>query len=261
MPCTTPDRRFPCTTGSYAGYNQFAWLYDQEWGCIGSALYAVIDRVTGKLIPPRANILDLCCGTGRLARVLTESGYQVTGLDGSAAMLALAKKNAPAAQFILADARRFRLPPVFQAVFSTFDSLNHLMTSKCLRAAFENVFICLAPGGVFAFDLNTLTGYQTQWQDYQEVVDQGSFFYVNRGYYHASRHTGETRCTIFRRRQGTWQRTDIRLSQKYHPPDRVVALLQRVGFVRVRQYGVSQKQALHKFTTADTRVFFVCRKP
>jgi SAM-dependent methyltransferase len=254
-------KKKPWPTESHADYNQFAWLYDREWGSIGPGLYAVIEKVTGKMLSPPAQVLDLCCGTGRLARVLSNKGYQVTGLDGSAEMLALAHRNAPAVQFILADARDFHLPSVFQAVFSTYDSLNHLMTTRQLKAAFENVFACLSPGGVFAFDLNTLPGYQTQWRDYQAVVDRGSYFYVNRAQYRAAGHTGATHCTFFRLQKGIWQRFDVRLYQKYHPPARVAALLQRVGFVRIRQYGASPKQRVRELKPRDVRVFFVCRKP
>jgi ubiquinone/menaquinone biosynthesis C-methylase UbiE len=43
------------------------------------------------IIPKGASVLDLPCGTGRLTGILLERGYQVTGADSSAAMVARAK--------------------------------------------------------------------------------------------------------------------------------------------------------------------------
>jgi ubiquinone/menaquinone biosynthesis C-methylase UbiE len=61
------------------------------------------------------NMLDLCCGTGQLARFFLERGFTVTGLDLSEPMLAMARKNAGdyltlgAATFVQADASHFIL--------------------------------------------------------------------------------------------------------------------------------------------------------
>jgi cyclopropane fatty-acyl-phospholipid synthase-like methyltransferase len=51
-------------------------------------------------LPAGSHILDLGCGTGLpTARQLTESGHRVTGIDLSAGMLKLARKNVPAGDF------------------------------------------------------------------------------------------------------------------------------------------------------------------
>ena len=44
-------------------------------------------------IPTTAQVLDIPCGTGRLAETLLEQGYQLCGADISAAMLELAKRK------------------------------------------------------------------------------------------------------------------------------------------------------------------------
>lgn len=48
-------------------------------------------------------ILDAGCGSGRDARVFTERGYRVIGIDLSEKLLEIAKKNAPNAEFKLMD--------------------------------------------------------------------------------------------------------------------------------------------------------------
>ncbi|RJP78430.1 MAG: class I SAM-dependent methyltransferase [Candidatus Zixiibacteriota bacterium] len=70
-------------------------------------------------LPSGAAILDLGCGTGRHAVALARRGFQVTGLDLSAEMLARAQAAAQAAgvnvEWIQADAARFSLPNKYDA--------------------------------------------------------------------------------------------------------------------------------------------------
>ena len=48
-------------------------------------------------------IVDLGCGSGILARELIEDGYRVLGIDISEAMIDLARKKAPDAEFWIAS--------------------------------------------------------------------------------------------------------------------------------------------------------------
>lgn len=246
---------------SYTDYDKFAWLFDEQWGDFGVQVFPVLSKMAGDRIPARGKILDLCCGTGQLARVLIKNGYQVTGLDASVEMLRFARINAPETHFILADARNFQLPPVFDAVLSTYDSLNHLMSLKDLKAAFRNVYRCLIPGGVFLFDLNTLKAYQKEWEGYLDFVEKPDYLYMNRAHYNSKTHLGHTHCTVFRRNGDSWQRSDIRLYQKYQPISRVDSLLQKVGFIRIHKYALNRKRGYRPFRKTDSRVFFVCQKP
>ena len=43
-------------------------------------------------------VVELGCGSGIVAKVLTRAGFDVTGIDQSRAMIRLAKKNAPKAK-------------------------------------------------------------------------------------------------------------------------------------------------------------------
>jgi ubiquinone/menaquinone biosynthesis C-methylase UbiE len=52
---------------------------------------------------PSGRALDAACGTGRHARRLVELGHEVTGVDQTEEMLALARDHVPEAQFIHAD--------------------------------------------------------------------------------------------------------------------------------------------------------------
>lgn len=107
-----------------------------------------------------STILDVATGTGTLALLLADEGYQVTGIDLSASMIAIAQRKAREqatahADFRVCDATRLDLPPTFDLAISVFDSLNYLLAAKDLRDAFAGIHRALRPGGGFIFDLNS----------------------------------------------------------------------------------------------------------
>lgn len=63
-----------------ASYDPVAWIYNRHWGQSAEWLLPVVNEIVlGSLSPPR-RVLDLCCGTGQLARALQED----LGLGGHA---------------------------------------------------------------------------------------------------------------------------------------------------------------------------------
>ncbi|MCX6955774.1 MAG: class I SAM-dependent methyltransferase [Verrucomicrobia bacterium] len=77
-------------------------------------------------VRPGARVLDFGCGTGRpIAEHLIARGYVVTGVDGSAAMLALAQKTVPAARLVQAQLESVELTETFASIVA-WDSLFHV---------------------------------------------------------------------------------------------------------------------------------------
>lgn len=107
------------------------------------------------------HILDLATGTGTVAMLLANEGYRVTGVDYSAAMLAIARKKAAEAHleeqltYLQQDATALTLSPEFDLAISLFDSLNYILTTRGLHDAFAGVYRSLLPGGGFVFDMNS----------------------------------------------------------------------------------------------------------
>jgi SAM-dependent methyltransferase len=100
-------------------------------------------------------VLDVCCGTGRLAAELTDLGYEVVGVDSSPAMLARARRLlGPRATLLHRLLPDLDVPGTFDAAVSTFDSLNYLDPSA-LRATTVAVARVLRPDGWFVFDVHT----------------------------------------------------------------------------------------------------------
>lgn len=61
-----------------------------------------------RMLPKGASILDVGCGSGRDAKIFSEKGLMVIGVDFSAKMIETARKTAPKAEFHLMDLEDLR---------------------------------------------------------------------------------------------------------------------------------------------------------
>ena len=152
-------------------YDPFAGIYNRHWGYFAEKIYPILDHLVLRHLPPGCAVLDLCCGTGQLAAVLTDKGFATTGVDGSEGMIEIARRNAPDVAFFVQDARSISLNRQFSAVFSTFDSLNHVMSLDELEQVFRNVHAVLEDGGHFEFDLNMEEAYVSRWRGSFGIVE------------------------------------------------------------------------------------------
>ncbi len=137
-------------------YARLAAVYDEivvdpcydEWAAYLHGLWA--DDPLGV-----RTVLDVGCGTGLMAKALTDRGYEVVGVDASADMLARAHQLlGPGAQLYERTLPNLAVDGVFDAAISTFDALNYV-TADELRASFREIVARLRPGGWLVFDLHT----------------------------------------------------------------------------------------------------------
>lgn len=243
----------------YAEYDAFAWAYDRHWGSVFTeAVLPVLDRLVLAELPPRAAILDLCCGTGQLAGLLGKRGYRVTGLDGSREMVRIARRNAPRAEFVVADARAFRTRRTFDAVVSTYDSLNHVMRPDELMAVFRCVHAAMRPGARFLFDLNMDEGYRTRWRGESAIVEDDHVV-AYRSSYSPEARTGRMDFTIFQKAgKGGWKRSDVALVQRCYSEVEVRSALEAAGLDVVRVFDGGRDLAPYR---AAGRSFFLSGRP
>ena len=240
-------------------YDPFAWLYTTYWGQeFHQQSMAVLDRLLLHRLPRRAAVLDLCCGDGRLTQQLVRRRFEVTGLDASGHMLAFAKQRAPKARFLLDDARKFHLPPQFDAVISTFDSLNHIHETSELGLVFRNVSQCLKTKGLFAFDLNREEAYRDLWARTSHTIEKDAVS-VARGFYNSHTRLANCDVTQFRATGRVWERSDFRLTQRFHPEAAVVTHLKQAGF-EVQLFDAARDLGM-KGEIGRGRTFFLGGKP
>ena len=222
------------TGDRYDDYDPFADLYDRNWGFFASGVRPTLDRLGLNELPDGATVIDLCCGTGHLAASLSDR-FRVLGIDGSAAMIARARANAPRAEFIVDDARGFRVDQPAQAVVCTFDSLNHLMSLDDLEQAFRCVRAALIDGGAFIFDLNMERGYEERWSDGSLATDVDRIE-IRGEWDPESRIAAVTIEAETTTPDGEATAVSVRLTQRCYDHEDVVNALHTSGFPSVTSY-------------------------
>lgn len=178
--------------------------------------------------------LDLACGTGNSTGPLLDRGYSVHGCDISPEMLDRARAKHPeqADAFHVADMRELPLLGEFDLVLCLDDAINYLLSPDELEATFRGVRRVLAPGGVFAFDVNSLFTYRTSFA--QAMVKEGDGVLLawqgESTPAFARGEVGTASVVIFTEDDdGRWSRTEMRHVQRHHPPHVVRAALSRAG--------------------------------
>ncbi len=105
--------------------------------------------------------LDVACGTGKSLEALLDLGYDAVGCDGSAGMAAVARaKLAGRAEVHVADMRTLPVYGRFDLVTCLDDAVNHLPSGHDVVRALRRMAANLAPDGLLAFDVNTLSAYR-----------------------------------------------------------------------------------------------------
>jgi SAM-dependent methyltransferase len=98
-------------------------------------------------------VLELGCGTGRVARALAQAGHAVTGVDASPAMLAVAQRHGGAVEWLEGDMRTLNLGRRFALVLAPLGGLQHLVSVDDVVATFEVIARHLEPSGMAVIDV------------------------------------------------------------------------------------------------------------
>lgn len=95
-------------------------------------------------------VLELACGTGRVAIPIARSGIETVGLDLSAAMIARAREKSDGMEtvrWVEGSMNQFELPERFGLAFIAFRSFQHLLTLRDQLSCLECIHRHLTPGG------------------------------------------------------------------------------------------------------------------
>jgi len=120
------------------------------------------------------SMLDLGCGTGRLAAALHE-GRDVYGVDPAGAMLevARAREGGQSVTWVEADARTVRLSRRFDLVVLTGHAFQVFLTDQEQLAVCQTIAAHLAPGGTFVFDSRNPA--REEWREWVPETSQDTF--------------------------------------------------------------------------------------
>lgn len=133
-----------------AEFDTWAAYYDfLHPGLSGEAEFFV-----GQALKRGGPVLEIGCGTGRLAIPMALSGLKVTGLDNSAPMLAVCEEKAEAVRLkknmltlVEADMRAFRLFQKFPLAIMAYRTFMHCLSPSDQLACLKAIRRHLVPGG------------------------------------------------------------------------------------------------------------------
>jgi SAM-dependent methyltransferase len=236
------------TNSAERAYESLAPFYDRFTAESDYEAWAdTVEPLLRRHRPGAKRLLDLACGTGESLLPFLRRGYAVTGCDLSEAMLARARAKAPGVRLVRADVTALPALGRFDLVTCFDDSLNYLCSPGELEAAFRSARRNLAPGGVFAFDLNTIAAYRRTFSADRVSGDRGLTF-IWRGRSSPSAPAGclaEASVDVLRpARDGLFELIETRHRQRHHPPREVERLLARAGLRAVETRGVDARGAL-----------------
>ncbi len=242
-----------------SAYDEIAEMYHSLWAdwYLPAAMPA-LEQLFFANLRPGARLLDLCCGSGHVTKELVKRGYRVTGIDNSQELIALAKKELPGTDLRVQDATALSLEASYDAVLSTFDSLNHILSLDRLQRVFESVHRILEPCGLFVFDMNLAEAYSMDLREWSVEMDEHRVGMV-RGKYDPVSQIAFTELIWFVKtnEDNLWRQHRSIVEQRCYPQSEILLCLNRVGFQHVE--AISAKNAGITSDLGLGRMFFVAR--
>ena len=207
------------------------------------------------------SVLDLACGTGSMSVLLARRGYQVLAADMSEDMLAMAWEKAAELDeppfFICQRMENLRLPYQVDWVACCLDSINYVTEPELCREAIRRVYNCLAPGGVFIFDINSAE--KLKGLDGQVFLDENEETYcVWRAEFDQKENICYYGMDIFQKEsRELWSRSFEEHREYAYSVEELTAFLQDAGFSEVEVYGDRSFEAPGE---GEQRIYFYAQK-
>ncbi len=244
-------------------YGAFAAVYAAHWEDYARLMLEWFPELTEHFGLDADSVVDLACGTGYFATGLARSGVGVVGIDGSEAMLAIARRRARRAgvsvKWSVQDMRDAEWSTPADVVTCWFDSLNYLMHEDGLGRTFERVFAMLRSGGAFLFDVNTIDGLRKHSAPSCAIlVDTPSCFVVSDSEYDVPADTSRLIVHGFVRGRRGFRRFREEHLQRGYRLEAVSELLERAGFSSVELF---RRTGYIPADEGSSRAYGIARKP
>src|SRR5262245_3667903 len=136
--------------------DDLAYIHDAGYGGLARNAAPLLREMLRDAGVVSGRVVDLGCGSGILSGVLAEAGYDVLGIDLSAAMIALARQRVPKGEFRQESVLTAQLPSCV-AVAAVGECFSYLFdpgnTGRAQMKVYRRIFDALCPGGLFLFDV------------------------------------------------------------------------------------------------------------
>lgn len=193
------------------------------------------------------NVVDIACGTGKMTKLLVDSGLKVTATDVSYEMLNEATSKCQAT-FVLQDMRKLQMLRAMDMAVCVNDGVNYLAPSE-LSAFFVAVSANLKSGAPFIFDVSSeykLTKILADNVFYYDY-DSATLLWTNK----LGKNSVTMDLTLFVKNGETYKRFDESHTQYVHRQADITQALTNAGFTVkevTSNYGQPLKPNSHRIT-------------
>ena len=218
-----------------------AAIHDERFGDLArDAARLVVDRLYDAGFPSGL-VTDLGCGSGILAAAVVDAGFDATGVDLSPAMVDLARVALPEATFTVGSVHDVPIAPSV-AVTATGEVLQYATDPRAGLDAFRvlagRVFLSLAPGGLFVFDVSTPG--RNLGLDVRHVFHDHHSWMLGMHATEVGDRLDRRIVILVREADGRFRRVDETHELCLYEPGAVTAILQDVGFAVEQRASYSQ---------------------
>lgn len=207
-------------------------------------------------------LLEVACGTGTMLAQFCAAGWEVVGIDKSAAMLQRAKRKLPPDigenALILADMRTAKQYGNFRAVICLYDSINYCLNENELAAALENMLDNLSSGGLLIFDICTIYNCRHNFRDFYEREYYRDLDYTREAFFNPANNRQTNEFWITNSVDETLIYHEKHVQQMFRIAVVKSVLLDKVGGCEV--LGIYENYTHRPGSEKSERVHFVVRK-
>ena len=240
-------------------YQGLAPIYDYVMSHVGYGQWAAyIHDLFALFASGTTRVVDLACGTGNMSFALHRLGYEVTGVDRSEAMLAVARQKAAdtSVEFVQRDLRQLGGLGSFDAATCLYDSINYLLAPADIDAALRGAQGIVQPGGLFVFDICTERNSLHYFRNMRDSGRGPGFSYERHSTYDPDRRLQRNHFRI--RRAGSDVAFEETHVQRIYP---VAAVAARVEASAWELIALFDGFTFDKGTEESDRIHFVLRAP
>ncbi|MGT2624754.1 class I SAM-dependent DNA methyltransferase [Streptococcus thoraltensis] len=243
-------------------YETFASVYD---AIMDDALYDLWTDFSLRHLPKskhRNKLLELACGTGIQSVRFSQAGFDVTGLDLSQEMLAIAEKRAKSAKEKIAfqQGNMLDLSKAGKYDFVTCysDSICYMQDEVEVGDVFKQVYDCLKDDGVFIFDVHSTYQIDEIFPGYSYHENAEEFAMVWDSFEDEAPHSVVHELTFFiQDEDGRFTRFDEVHEERTYEILTYDILLEQAGFKSFKLYADFEDK---EPTKTSKRWFFVAQK-